>query len=577
MKKKILLSLLVIFALLASCLLISCGNNGNNGMDGIEEIYTDKIISRDCDFYVDKEKKSIQLGFFETISDVPLISIDNAVSTLTNMIKEKKDSTYEMTVTKDGNRFTLTRENGSYAIFDFDKKTLFFEDYNEFNMFSYELGSLDILDSDGYNADGESEYFKRVLSSEKSGVCSTIDFGKRQLPLKLEGDVGYMTLQTFSDIFLMPFEVMISYNGESAFLLGQSLLEGIENIYYKEGQKARSEELININYKHICLLLDFHYGLFKQHNISCADSYIEQIGLKESFLSQDTSAYFSAIKTLTYKYLSDNHSGALFPSPYNPEPNSSIGANEASIGYWEFYRSYQTYSSYRAMQIENGLKGYEEIGNTAFITFDTFKSNTVDYYKNSPVNGDYYDEIGLISYAHAMITREDSPIENVVIDLATNTGGHMDGGIYLVSWVLGNATVHINDPIRNAEGTYMYRADVNLDGVFDQNDTISHKKVYLITSPITFSCANYVTAAFKEAGTVGIIGMTSGGGGCCVYFGSTVDGCAIAISSSLSMSTYKNGSYYSVDQGIAPDYKIADTDILFNHSLIGDFINSLNQ
>lgn len=577
MKNNILLSLLVVFALLVSCLLVSCDGQESNSTDKNREIYTDKIISRDCDFYVEKEKESIQLGFFETITDVPLISIDNAVSTLTHMLKEKKDSAYEITVAKNGNIFTLTRENGAYAIFDFDKKTLFFDDYNKFNMFSYELGALDILDSNGFNSEGESEYFKRVLSSEKSGVCSTIDFGKRQLPLKLEGDTGYMTLQTFSDIFLMPFEVMISYNGESAFLFGVSLVEGVEDIYYKDGEKVRSEELIDINYKHICLLLDFHYGLFKQHNISCADSYIEQIGLKEAFLSKDTSVYYSAIKTLTNKYLSDHHSGMLFYSPYDPEPDSSNGGDEASIGHWEFYRSYQTYTSYRTKQIEDGLKGYEEIGNTAFVTFDTFKSNTIDYYKNSPVNGDYYDEIGLISYAHSMITREDSPIENVVIDLAANTGGHMDGGIYLVSWVLGNAIMHISDPIRNAEGTYMYRADINLDGVFDQNDTISNKNVYLVTSPITFSCANYVTSAFKEAGTVGVIGMTSGGGGCCVYFGSTVDGCGLAISNSLSMSSYKNGSYYSIDQGIEPDYKIDDADVLFNHSLLADFVNSLNH
>ena len=138
---------------------------------------------------------------------------------------------------------------------------------------------------------------------------------------------------------------------------------------------------------------------------------------------------------------------------------------------------------------------YEEIGNTAFITFDAFTSATKDYYANSPLDCSFADEVGLISYAHAMINRENSPIENVVIDLATNTGGHMDGGIFLVSWILGNALMHIEDPIRGAQGTYMYRADVNLDDAFDEKDVLTGKNVYLLTSPITFSCANYVANA----------------------------------------------------------------------------------
>lgn len=561
--------------LLASCQLF-CGELEGEQSSVVGLIDTrSPITEKSLKLYRDGLEEKISLGFFDGICDLPMISLESAVALLNDHVQNKRDGEYSITVNADGNRLTLLRDNGSYAVVDFDEGTLYFDDYNRFNSFSFELGSLDILESDGFNDNGEPEYFDRVAYSEKKGESSLIDLSERGIPAALQNGKGYIALQTFSDIFLTPHEIMICYNGEAAYLLNGNLLGDLSESYYAENDRVRSAELIDVNYRSLCLLVDFHYGLYAERGINCADDYFAQIGLKDELNSADTAEYFAALKTLVYKFFSDNHSGVLMHSPYDPSPNYSLGVGEFSVGYQEFYKKYQLYSSKRQAQSEGGLQPYYEIGNTAFITFDAFSSATVDYYENDPTDGEFYDEIGLICYAHAMINREDSPIENVVIDLATNTGGHMDGGIFLVSWVLGEGIMHITDPIRHSDATSTYRADVNLDREFDERDTISDKNVYLITSPITFSCANYVASALKESGRVTVLGSTSGGGTCCVYMASTADGAAICLSSTLRMSGYKNGTYYSIDAGIAPDVKITNINHFFDQNKLYEIIQSL--
>ena len=127
---------------------------------------------------------------------------------------------------------------------------------------------------------------------------------------------------------------------------------------------------------------------------------------------------------------------------------------------------------------------YEEVGNTAFVTFDKFVSNyAYSYYLQqeeaesgaSPVQAEGTEEAGLkvspeaageqaesegyidsievdtislIIDAHKRITREGSPIENVVIDLSNNTVTWMPrswrsaGSSGMLRWL---CTVHLRE------------------------------------------------------------------------------------------------------------------------------------
>lgn len=562
--RKLIAILLVAAILFTACLFTSCGDSV---VPDVSPQASQTALLVESEVYMEATSggRNIKIAFYENMPDIPMISIEQAVEVLNTHIQTNRDAEFRMDIKTEGNKVTLTRENGAYSIIDFDEGTIFFDDYNMFCAFSYDMGGLDILESTG-------SYFKRVMASETTGKSSLIDLKARQIPLSMQEGKGYITLQTFTDIYLAPHEVAIAYNSESLYFVKSDLLGNMTENYYDVDAGTRSKQLADITYRQLCLLFDFHYGLAEEHGFSSTDEYITRIGLKDAFYSENIEEYSEALKTFLFKHITDNHTGVLTTSPYNENHGSSLDGNNAAIGYWEFYGDFQMLNGYRQ---EQKPEPYEEIGNTAFITFDVFTSATKDYYANSPLDGSFADEVGLISYAHAMINRENSPIENVVIDLATNTGGHMDGGIYLVSWILGNALMHIEDPIRGAQGTFMYRADVNLDGVFDEKDVLTGKNVYLLTSPITFSCANYVANALKESAQVTIIGTTSGGGTCAVYMASTASGDIIAMSSSLRFSSYKNGSYYSLDEGIAPDYKINNVRDLFSRNKIVNFIESI--
>ena len=185
------------------------------------------------------------------------------------------------------------------------------------------------------------------------------------------------------------------------------------------------------------------------------------------------------------------------------------------------------------------------------------------------------DTIGLIIYAHSRITRENSPIENVVLDLSNNTGGAVDAAVIVLGWLLGDAPFSVKDMSTGAMSTSVYRADINLDRVFDERDTVSDKNLYCLISPVSFSCGNLVPAALKSSQKVTLLGRTSGGGSCVVQPLSTAYGSVFQISSCMRMSFLKNGSFYDIDQGIDPDYTINDIRNFYNRDALTDFINSL--
>ncbi len=227
----------------------------------------------------------------------------------------------------------------------------------------------------------------------------------------------------------------------------------------------------------------------------------------------------------------------------------------------------------------DGVPGYEEIGNTAYITFDSFyhdSMNGADYYTvEDPQDFPDSDTIGLIIKAHEMINRENSPIENVVLDLSANTGGMDNAAVFVTSWFIGDASLSQTDNMTGATCTSTYRADVNRDRVFDEKDTIADKNLFCMISPCSFSCGNLVPCVFKDSGKVTLLGRTSGGGSCSVMSVSTAWGTSFQISSNQRMSFLKNGSFYDVDRGADPDYIISSPEKFYDRKALTEFINGI--
>jgi len=186
------------------------------------------------------------------------------------------------------------------------------------------------------------------------------------------------------------------------------------------------------------------------------------------------------------------------------------------------------------------------------------------------------DTIKLLLYAYRMITRENSPIQNVVIDLSNNGGGYACAAVFVIDFVMGRADIALKDAFTGAETLMTYRADINLDNEYFGDSMLSlGKNVYCLISPNSFSCGHLVPAAFKMSQRVPVIGQTSGGGSCVVLPCTSASGTIFQISGTRQLSTIRNGSFYNIDQGIEPDVYLSKPASFYDREMLADYLCNL--
>ena len=522
------------------------------------------------------------LYFINGIYDIPYVELNMwgemlyFLNTYYNM-----DPGYGLSSKYTGSSFVYERENSYTMAFDFDQDTIVFDDYNAFLHNSNDTTLIDLVSEPGFDETGEAQLILRDkgASFDRYGDIKAIDLAAYGIDMIYQDDAYYVPLQTMNDILLYPaMNCGFLFNGEALFFAGDEQLfdyrEGVyselADLYYSVPAKPRSDALAEYSYNELCMVLDLLYGLKEPHDIQNFSQIFWQIGYDEPLRSNNPVDADQALKSFIDYYLDDLHS--VFNefsclSGIHDIPNSTGMANRKIEEYREIYNDARG----------DDWMAYEEVGNTAYITFDTFESN---YYGNTFYEareaGEIPDDtVGLIIYAHSQITRENSPIENVVLDLSNNTGGAVDAAVIVLGWFLGDAPFSVKDMSTGAMSTSVYRADVNLDRVFDETDTVSDKNLYCLISPVSFSCGNLVPAALKSSQKVTLLGRTSGGGSCVVQPLSTAYGTVFQISSARRMSFLKNGSFYDIDQGIDPDYTINDIRNYYDRKALTDFINGL--
>ena len=281
----------------------------------------------------------------------------------------------------------------------------------------------------------------------------------------------------------------------------------------------------------------------------------------------------NAIRELTNIWLDDGHS-TFYSGSYLSE--SSLVERE-----YGFSRSARTELAQRLVGIRrqalgNIVPGYTEIGDTAFVTLDSFTLTNTDYY-TADLDNMPGDTIASVINAHRQITRENSPIRNIVLDLSLNGSGDSSAAVFLLSWILGDARLSPKSTFNGAESTAEYQADVNLDHAFDEQDTLAGRglRVFCLTSPASFSCGNLVPWAFREDGTVKLLGSMTGGGSCITLPLTTAWGTSYITSSPNRLSFLKNGSYYDVDKDVDPDYVISSYERYYDREALAEYIRSL--
>ena len=468
----------------------------------------------------------------------------------------------------------VTRENGSYCVIDFVKDTIYFSNIDTFAMNGLKVNPYDLLSNANLKPDGSSMFFQRDVSLYTPGRAVEYNLAERNITLDINEGKKYIPLQTFNDVFTSIYDINIAYNGQSLFLFTSSVIPAeLEPIYYLDQVTQRTDALAEFNYNELCLFLDMNYGLKKEHGINESFAkYFETIGLKDKLLSNDPIEYFNAFGTFCFGYIADSHSSISSASPYLAEKEPSEGRNiQPAPEVLAKLDCKENFETTRRNYLGDNIDSYQKVGNTAYVTFDEFTLGLRTSYDDMTKMNDVID---IIYNAHMQIT-QDSDIENVVIDLSCNGGGAVDSAVYLISWMLGYCDLAIYNSVTGGKAITSYQADVNLDGNFDSNDTISDKNLYCLVSPLSFSCGNSVPAILKESGAVTIIGQETGGGACFVSHGITADGMFFNISGARVMSVSKNGSFYNIDKGITPNVYLSKVDSFYNRTQLTQYINSL--
>ena len=528
----------------------------------------------------------IPLYFLDGANDLPYIEAAMMHELIASVMNSAVGD-FNYTIQTEGSVVTLTRNNlktpgnmddGAYAAFDFDKDTITFSDHDLFCWKSNVTTILDTTAIPTFNANGEPSILQRIDKGnlDRYGDELVVRCGDYGIDLVLQDGKYLVPLQTMVDFILSPGRGQnLFFNGQVLYLT-QAISLGDE-LYYAAPTSERSAALAEYGYKELCMMLDYFYGLKDAHKIESFDKLFHSVTFDRMLKDPDAKNADLAINYLINDYLDDGHSRWSAPSYLAGSVDYGVpfGVSVSNI-----FAEMDRYKEARKKYYPDGIPAYEEIENTAYITFDGFNipnvNDTEGYYLVEDVNtfADT-DVIGLIMKAHAQITRENSPIENVVLDLSCNGGGINDVAAYVLGWLLGEVSLSVENPMTGAMSTASYRADVNRDRQFDEKDTVADKHIFCLTSPCSFSNANMVACMLKDTHKVTMMGRTSAGGSCEVQNASSAWGSSFTISSPKRSSFLKNGSFYDIDRGADPDYQISVPEKYYDRQALTNYINSL--
>ena len=556
--------------------------NDSSDNTGYKKNEKHEITSKTFPLYFDDEKMDEEqtLYFLDGVDDLPYIEANDWL-TLLGLLYKQPGFPVDFEMSTDGELVTYSRYSERYdddisMIFDFDNNTISSTDYNLFIMKPGQSTVLDLIGMNTFDEEGEPILLQKVDTGvfERLGDKFEINLDDYNIDLIQQDGKYLIPLQTVADLIASPAWLeSIFFNGECVIVAESATAQ--PDLYYAASTGERSKELAEFGYNELCMLLDTVYGLKDDHHIESFDQFFKEVGFKDVLNGDNVTDADKAILRLITDYMDDIHSlwrGYSYLT--GPIEYTATSPSRERLG-----KTKKRMEETRAKYYPDGIPGYEEVGNTAYITFDDFAltmASAEDFYKvEDPMDFPDNDTIGLIMKAHSQITREDSPIENVVIDLSDNTGGVSDTAAFTMAWFLGEASIGMRDTMTGATCSSVYRCDANRDRKFDEKDTVSDKNLYCLISPVSFSCGNLVPCMFKESGVVTLLGRPSAGGACIVEHASSAWGTSFRLSGTHQLSFMKNGSFYDIDRGAEPDFVLTNPDKYYDRKALTEYINGL--
>lgn len=555
-----------------------------------------EIISKDVKLYWKKLDTPMDVTVFlaDGNSAIPYMEVDDFVEMRNKMAEIENRECVITDCRKDGDKVVMVRDNASECVLDFAASTIYFDNYDKFIQHGYTDALVCAVWRHPTFDNGKPKYFEQVGNAiNRNGEPVTLNLADYDIEMIKQDSHYLIPVKTMCDILISDMTNFIVYNGADLFVNDSSFSQYENEEYFSAAGETRSSELAKYTYDEFAFAMDFYYGQKKEQNISDFRSYMHLLGLDETLMSENPGDSSYAFFTLVNRYLGGLHNVAYAPSFLVESEEAFLEKydvdglkNPTTYADNPLYIYSNAREKYHQPFVED-YPAYEEVGDTIILSFNGFSFpdlDEVDYYEKTMTKDDLWsvynqrqDLIGLLQYAHSRVADPDSKIKNVVIDLSCNGGGEVDAGICLLSWIMGEAPVSLKDKATGAETTTYYRYDANFDGVFDEKDTLEYYGVnaYCIVSPTTFSCANMVACALKESQKAILLGSTTGGGTCAILPFCTADGVIMNISGRLEISVVKNGTYYHVDRGVDPDYRISNMETMFNRQKLVDYIHSI--
>ena len=323
----------------------------------------------------------LPLYFIDGVDDLPYMEVEYFVSMLCSLCSELySDPDYDISLVDLNPVVVLTRESDYSVSLDFEKDVISFVDFAAFMHNSEDSSLLDLLSIAGYDQERNPLLFRRdkQQSFDRFGDIKTIDLASYGIDMLSVGEDYFVPLQTLNDIFFYPaVGTGLLYNGEAVFFANDQQMfdyntgriTPLGKLYYSAPTGQRSDELAEFTYNELCLVLDLLYGLKETHDISSFHQTFWEIGFDEALSGNDSVDADQALRQFIDYYLDDLHSGFNSFSPLSGlvETGEDVGASLRKL-----YENSDRYEDARAAVYGDDVPGYEEVGNTAYITFDNF-------------------------------------------------------------------------------------------------------------------------------------------------------------------------------------------------------------
>ena len=501
---------------------------------------------------------TLDLQFIDGVADLPYVSVEDWV-TLMNQVNETTAG-YEITTSRDGDKLTLKRENGSSLTFNAATNALVARKYAKF---------VGVSEQDSMSNPTVAPYLKHATGSyTRAGNDARFNLSSYDIDIIRKQSVFLIPFQTANDLLPIRPGTHLLYNGKT--LLMGSDDAALAQAAFTASAGNRSKELGAFSYNELCLVLDSFYGPKQQHEIAAFTKSFSALSYTKALAGTNPQKADNGLAKSIAFLLDDGCS-----TPLNPSYLSGTGYR-FPVDVTTSSRSRETREQARAVCLQaraasypNGIPTYEEVGDTAFVTLDELSLPTQDLHTASEESlAGFDDAFSAVAYAHKRITRTDSPIHNVVLDLSLCDSGKTSAVVYLTAWLLGRSNIALTDTLTDGLQVLSYHADANLDAEFNEADTLGGLNLYCLVSPATYQCGNLVAQALKASHRVTLVGTCTGGGSFQTATALTASGSAFSYASNTQFNYVENGSVYDVEHGIDAAIQVASPQSLYNRTAL---------